>query len=161
MVKRRERGRVAEVSTRLVLGTPEALSACLAYSEVSHSVNTSFVERDNLTQRQSNRRLTRRTNAFSKDLTWFENQLWVWLAYYHLVLPHQSLQVELPIPEPTRGTGSLRKWRPVTPAMAVGLTDHVWTTRELLGYRVPAAFLDQLSTVEHLFPTWDIVHHSN
>jgi IS1 family transposase/transposase-like protein len=161
VVKRRERGQVVAVSTRLIFGTPEALAACLAHSEVSHTVNTSFVERDNLTQRQSNRRLTRRTNAFSKDLTWFEKQLWVSLAYYHLVLPHQSLQEELPIPEPTRGAGSPRKWRPVTPAMAAGLTDHVWTTRELLGYRVPATFLDQLSTIEHLFPAWDLVHHSN
>jgi hypothetical protein len=40
----------------------------------------------------------------------------------------------------------------VTPAMAAGLTDHVWTTGELLAYRVPVEFLDQLRTIEHLFP---------
>jgi len=65
----------------------------------------------------------------------------------------------LPAPEPTRGSGSPRKWRPVTPAMAAGMTDHVWTTNELLSYRVSAAFLDQLRDVEHLFPSWDEVHH--
>lgn len=65
------------------------MAAYLATSSVSQTVNTSFVERDNLTQRQSNRRLSRRTNGFSKDLTWFEKQLWVSLAYYHLVLPHK------------------------------------------------------------------------
>ena len=42
--------------------------------------------------RQSNRRLTRRTNGFSKDLTWFEKQLWLSLAYYHLVLPHRACE---------------------------------------------------------------------
>ena len=132
VVKRREGGRMVHVSTRVVFGTPEAVAARLAHSPVSSTVNTSFVERDNLTQRQSNRRLTRRTNGFSKDLTWFEKQLWLSLAYYHLVLPHQSLRERLPTPEPTRGAGSPRTWRPVTPAMAAGLTDHIWTTGELL-----------------------------
>jgi IS1 family transposase len=56
VVKRREGGRMVHVSTRVVFGTPEAVAARLAYSPVSSTVNTSFVERDNLTQRQSNRR---------------------------------------------------------------------------------------------------------
>lgn len=83
---------MVQVSTRVIFGTPEAVATRLAYAPVSSTVNTSFVERDNLTQRQSNRRLTRRTNGFSKDLTWFEQQLWLSLAYYHLVLPHQGLR---------------------------------------------------------------------
>ena len=103
VVKKRAKGRVVEVGTRVVFGTQERVAAYLATSPVSQTVNTSFVERDNLTQRQSNRRLTRRTNGFSKDLTWFEKQLWVSLAYYHLVLPHKRLQEPLPTPEPTRG----------------------------------------------------------
>jgi IS1 family transposase len=40
------------------------------------------VERENLTLRQRNRRLTRKTNGFSKELTWLEKQLWLSLAYY-------------------------------------------------------------------------------
>jgi IS1 family transposase/transposase-like protein len=159
VVKKRSKGRVVEVGTHVVFGTQDAVAACLATSPVSQTVNTSFVERDNLTQRQSNRRLTRRTHAFSKDLMWFEKQLWVSLAYYHLVLPHRRLQAPLPTPEPTRGVGSPRQWRPVTPAMAAGLTDHVWTTNALLSYRVSAAFLDQLRAIEHLFPSWDEFHH--
>lgn len=161
VVKKRAKGRVVEVDTRVVFGTQESVAAYLATSPVSQTVNTSFVERDNLTQRQSNRRLTRRTNGFSKDLTWFEKQLWVSLAYYHLVLPHKRLQEPLPTPEPTRGSGSPRKWQPVTPAMAAGMTDHVWTTNELLSYRVSAAFLDQLQESEHLFPSWDECHHGS
>src|ERR1700675_810515 len=72
--------------------------------------------------------------------------------------PAQILQSP---PEPTRGAGSPRTWRPVTPAMAASLPDHVWTTGELLAYRVPVEFLDQLRTIEHLFPEWNVVHHSN
>ena len=152
VVKKRAQGRVIEVSSKVVFGTQEQVAACLAASPVSQTINTRFVERDNLTWRQSNRRLTRRSNGFSKDLTWFEKQLWLSSAYYHLVLPHLSLRHPLADPEPTRGTGSPRKWAPVTPAMAAGLTDHVWTTEELLSYRVPAEFIDQLAALEHLYP---------
>jgi IS1 family transposase len=54
VVKRRECGRVVEVSTRVVFGTPDAVAECLAHSPVSRTVNTSFVERDNLpTAKQS------------------------------------------------------------------------------------------------------------
>jgi len=56
VVKRREGGRMVHVSTRVVFGTPEAVAASLAHSPVSSTVNTSFVERDNLTQRQRHRR---------------------------------------------------------------------------------------------------------
>jgi len=152
VVKVRRKGRVVEVRPKVVFGDPELIIQTLATSPVSQTVNTSFVERDHLTQRQSNRRLTRRTNGFSKELTWFEKQLWLSLAYYHLVLPHDSLRQELLAPEPTRGTGSPRRWQPRTPAMAAGITDHIWTTTELLSYRVPARFLGQLAEIEHLFP---------
>ena len=155
VVKKRNKGRIVAVGTRIVFGEPAAIAACLAASPVSQTLNTSFVERDNLTQRQHNRRLTRRTTGFSKDITWFEKQLWLSLAYYHLVLPHESLQEPLPVPQPTRGAGSPRQWRPVTPAMAAGITDHVWTMTELLSYRVPVKFLDRLQEIEHLFPELD------
>ena len=134
---------------------------CRKCEYVRKICNTRNQLRDNLTQRQRHRRLRRRTNGCSKDLTWFEKQRWLSLAYSHLVLPHQSLQERLPTPEPTRGAGSPRLWRPVTPAMAAGLTDHVWTTCELLAYRVPVECLDQLHTIEHLFPEWNTVHHSS
>lgn len=91
-----------------------------------------------------------------------EKHLWLSLAYYHFCLPHLSLRGELPTPEPTRGHGSPRRWRPVTPAMAAGMTDHVWTTAELLGYRVPAPLLDTLDAIQHLFPELDDeAHHVN
>lgn len=159
VVKRRERGHVVEVNRKIVFGSEDDLAVCLAASPASTTVNTSFIERDNLSWRTHNRRLTRKTLGFSKHLGWLETQLWLSLAYYHLCLPHLSLRDTLPIPEPTRGDGSPRKWRAVTPAMAAGLTEHVWTTEELLGFRVPAAFLDRLPEIAHLFPDLDTAHH--
>ncbi len=159
VVKQRERGQVIAVTHKIVFGSRAAVQACLEASQASTAINTSFVERENLTLRQHNRRLTRKTNGFSKELSWLERQLWVALAYYHLVLPHASLRVAMEVPTPTRGTGSARRWQPVTPAMAAGITDHVWTTTELLSYRVPASFLDRLPELEHLFPVFEGVHH--
>jgi IS1 family transposase/transposase-like protein len=161
VVKVREHGRVVEVDSRVVFGDPRMIAEKLASFPTSETINTSFVERNNLTQRQSNRRLTRRTNGFSKELSWFERQLWLSLAYYHLVLPHRSLRQSLLNREPTRGSGSLRRWWPVTPAMAAGLTDHVWTTTELLSYRVPPHFMDGLGDLEHLYPPFEETHHGS
>jgi len=161
VVKRREKGRVVDVTTKIVFGQPDQIEARLTASTTSHSVNTSFVERENLTLRQHNRRLTRKTNGFSKELSWFEKQLWLCLAYYHLVVPHDSLKQQLSKPEPTRGNGSARRWQLRTPAMAAGLTDHIWTTSELLSFRVPAWFLDNLHNIEHLFPPPDLAHQGS
>jgi hypothetical protein len=111
VVKQREKGQVVAVSRKVVFGAHELLARRLTSSSVSTTINTSFVERENLTLRQQNRRLTRKTNAYSKELGWLEKQLWLSLAYYHLVLPHESLRIRLPAPAPTRGTGSARRWQ--------------------------------------------------
>ncbi len=148
VVKRRERGRVVEITTKVIFGSQEEFQKRLENSNVSETINTSFVERVNLTCRQCNGRLSRKVLSFSKDLTWMEKHLWLSLAYYHFVLPHASLTEPLPVPLPTRGSGSPKKWRQVTPAMAAGITDHVWTMEELLSYRVPPDFRKQLEPLK-------------
>jgi hypothetical protein len=64
-------------------------------------------------------------------------QLALYQTYYNSCLPHASLRQPLPQPLPTHGTGSAKQWRPCTPAMAAEWTDHVWTLREVLLFRVP------------------------
>ncbi len=65
--KRREKGRVVEIVTRVVFGTMAAVQAALAKSMVSRWINTSFLERQNATDRHHNARKVRKTYTFSKD----------------------------------------------------------------------------------------------
>jgi hypothetical protein len=64
-------------------------------------------------------------------------QLTLYQTYYNFCLPHTSLRQALPQPEPTKGMGSAKQWRPRTPAMVAGVTDRVWTLREVWLFRVP------------------------
>jgi IS1 family transposase/transposase-like protein len=138
MVKERERGRVVNVTTRIVYGSEHQVIAALKASPVSRTINTYGVERNNLTIRQHSRRMGRKVNAFSKERDYLEHQLTLAFAYYHFVRPHRGLRQQLPEPIPTKGPhASYKKWKPVTPAMAAGLTDHVWSMDELLSFRVP------------------------
>lgn len=152
VVKTRERGRVVAVDQQVVVGDGQGIATLVASRPTSATINPSVVAREKLALRQPTRRLTRKTKAFSKELPGLATQLWWSLAYTHVVLPHDSLRQEGPMADPPRGTGSPRRWQPRTPAMAAGVTDHVWTTDEWLSYRVPAPFVDQLDQWEHLFP---------
>lgn len=138
VIKEREGNRVVQVTRRLIYGTEDQLQTLLHNSPVSTTINTAGVERNNLTMRQHSRRLGRKVNAFSKKRQYLKYQLALAFAYYHFCCPHRGLRRKLEPPLPTKnGYGSPKKWAPVTPAMAAGLTDHVWTMDELLSFRVP------------------------
>jgi IS1 family transposase len=161
VVKQQENGHVIGIKRKIVFGDAKQIDGKEAASKQSITINTSFVSLHNRTLREHNRRLTRKTTGFSKELLGLEKQLWLSLAYYHLCLPHTSLREALQNPESTRGCGQRSKWRKVTPAMAAGITDHVWTISELLGYRVPASFFNTIDKIKHLFPTLENLHHGN
>jgi IS1 family transposase len=65
--KTRKKGRVVEVTTRVIFGTAAAVATVLSQSGVSRTVNTAFVERHNGTDRNRNARKVRKTYCFSKD----------------------------------------------------------------------------------------------
>jgi len=134
--KERKKGRVVSVTTRIVYGRKEGILALL--ESVGQKINTSFVERINLTLRHLVSRLHRKTLCFSKKREYLVHHLHLALTYYHFTRYHASLRVKLPKPIPTRGNGSPKKWQQRTPAMAAGLTDHRWSLRELLMCPVPA-----------------------
>jgi hypothetical protein len=79
----------------------------------------------------------RRVNTLCQGEDSLGQQLVLFQTYHSFVWPHASLRQPLLVPEATNGSGTARLWRPCTPAMAAGLTDHVWTLKEVLRYRVP------------------------
>ncbi len=122
--KVRVKGRVVEILTRVVFGTMAAVAAALAGSGVSRSINTSLLERQHLTDRHLNARKSRKTYRFSKDWRFPEAATYFTMYSYNFCWPVRSLR------EPI-GEGHDRKR---TPAMAAGLTDHVWSMAEWISF---------------------------
>src|SRR5215468_8949563 len=86
----------------------------------------------NLDIRQRVAAIGRRVNTLCQGEAGLLEQLVLFQTYHNFVLPHASLRQPLPVPEPTHGNGSAKLWRPCTPVMAAGLTDHVWSLKEVL-----------------------------
>lgn len=120
--KIRSGSRLIEVRTEVIFGDAQEVVALLGK-------HTAYIERSQLTSRQMNGRLVRKTLSFSKALRRLEASCLWEDAVYNWTRAHQSLRT------PSRIPG--RKWDPRTPAMAAGLTDRVWSVRELLTSVVP------------------------
>jgi IS1 family transposase len=90
----------------------EVVSTTIQGNPDQAHVSTSYVERQNLTMRMAIRRFTRLTNAFSKKLDNLKAALALHFAHYNFVRVHRSLRI--------------------TPAMAAGITDRIWTWQDLL-----------------------------
>jgi hypothetical protein len=123
------------VKHRVVFGVRETIESMLAKG--GWKINTAFIERLNLDFRQHVAAIGQRVNTLCTHEAGLRQQLALFHVYHNFVLPHASLRLPLPLPEPIHGTGAVKQWQPRTPAMAAGLTDHVWSLREVLLFRVP------------------------
>jgi len=81
-------------------------------------ISTSLEERQNLTMRMGMRRFTRLTNGFSKKIENLEHAVALHFMYYNFARPHKTLT-----PKALLG---------ITPAMAAGITNHIWTIEEIV-----------------------------
>jgi IS1 family transposase len=135
VVKSYRRRRLVRVQHRVVFGTQRAIAQVLA--TCGWTINTAFVERLNLDIRQRVAAIGRRVNTLCQGEAGLRDQLALFQVYHNFVLPHASLRQPLLMPQPTNGRGSAKVWWPCTPAMAAGLSDHVWSLKEVLLYRVP------------------------
>jgi IS1 family transposase len=130
--KERQGGRVVKVTRSIIFGkrrTVEAQAASLRRADGNEGqINTAYIERDNLTLRQELRRLTRKTLGFSKNRRELQHALDFIDAHDNFVKPHGALRLWTPCEES-------RRWARRTPAMAAGISDHIWTLEELLCYK--------------------------
>jgi IS1 family transposase len=113
---------LVKVSRHAVKGSP------------SH-ISTSYIERQNLTLRQSQRRLTRMSNGFSKK---YENHcaaIALYVTHYNFCRVHQALRI--------------------TPAMQLGITDHVWSVSEMIGAALSGKIQDRVSRHRRNFKVID------
>ncbi len=109
------------IEKRVIMGEP-----------VEELISTSFVERANLTIRMGMRRMTRLTNGFSKKQENHAHAFAIHMMHYNFCRPHATLSAG-----PEKGVAGVK----TTPAMACGLTDHVWTIEEVLGMMDPTRLL--------------------
>jgi hypothetical protein len=123
---------VVKVTRSVIFGKRrpvEAQAASLKRADGKEGqINTAYIERDNLTLRQELHRLARKTQGFSKNRRELQNALDFIDAHDNFVRPHRALRLP----------GSSKRnaiWIPRTPAMAAGISNHVWALDELLCYK--------------------------
>ncbi len=118
--RRRENGRVVEMTIEVVFGSEESIARALRQSAVSREVNTSFLERYHGTDRHHNARKVRLSYRFSKDWQVHEAMTYFTMYSYNFCWPVRTLAY----------IDHNRTHHPRTPAMSAGLSDHVWSLAE-------------------------------
>jgi transposase-like protein/IS1 family transposase len=124
VIKRTQKMRVVEVTRKMTRGAFEQAQVLLKQSQGGSVLNTAFIERLNGTMRERLATLTRKCRHAARRLRAVETGMYLIGSTYNFCFPHHELSK-------AKHTG-----HPCTPAMAAGLTDHVWSSFELLCYRV-------------------------
>jgi IS1 family transposase len=120
--KTRVKGRVKKIGYRTIFGTEEQVQSALQESKCSRKVNTSFIERQNGTDRNRCSRKTRKSYCFSKDWDVHRAATCLTMYSYNFCWAVRTLRR----PDGLPGQCS--------PAMSAGLADHVWTIKEWLNF---------------------------
>jgi hypothetical protein len=131
VVKRYARKRVVAVTRRVVQGTQAHIDALLRKTQSGGVVNTAYIERLNATFRARMTALVRRGRALARQTSTLHRAMYLVGTVYNFCNYHKSLRVPVHLPY------GRRRWLRRTPAIAAGLTDHLWTVQELLCFRVP------------------------
>ena len=124
VIKRTEKKRVVEVTRKMAHGLLDQAEKLLQLSGGGSVLNTAFIERLNGTIRERLASLTRKSRHAASRIQALHTGMYLIGCTYNFCLAHQELS-------------KAKHWgRACTPAMASGLTDHVWSICELLRYKV-------------------------
>jgi transposase-like protein len=127
VIKRTAKRRVTEVSRRMSYGQWRKAKKLIKASKGGKKINTSFIERFNGTIRERFAPLTRKCRYAAAKTTTVHTGIYLIGCVYNFCSPHYELSKSQ-----TKGGYGFS----CTPAMASGLTDHVWSVKELLTYKV-------------------------
>ncbi len=122
--KTRKDGKIINVEKKIIFGNEQSINKCLDKT-ISDTINTSYIERFNLTIRQNDANLQRKTLKFAKSMEHFEAKLNINILYYNFVKPHWSLSKS----EDTSFTLT-------TPAMKAKIVKTKWTIEYAFQYPV-------------------------
>jgi transposase-like protein len=131
VIKQYKGKRVVGITRRMALGSWVAAKRLLTKSGGGVHLNTAFSERLNATFRARLAALARRTRCLARQDETLNLAMYLIGCVYNFCTQHKSLRLKLWV-----GSHGYR-WVQRTPAMAAGLTDHCWTVKELLSFRVP------------------------
>jgi IS1 family transposase len=137
VLKVHRRRKLVRVERQILCGDKETYRTRLKAGGLSGQINTSYIERINLTLRRCISKLARRTWGLAQYTPELIEHIEWWRVYYHFVRYHESLKVALA--EPIRRKGKQRplKYQRKTTAMAAGLTRRRWTVKEVISYPLP------------------------
>ncbi len=122
VIKKRRKNRVINVDRRLIIGTRQKMEQLLFESEDSSTINTSFIERLNLTIRQGCAYLGRRTACHSRRKGLLADNLALQMCYYNFVRRHSALKFGDEIRTPAMQAGLVKKqlsFREIFTAVAI------------------------------------------
>lgn len=131
VVKEYAHKHVVAVTRRIIQGTQSHIEALLRATQGGGLINTAYIERLNATFRSHVTALIRRGRALARQTTTLHDAMYLVGTVYNFCAYHKSLRVPLYLPN------DRRRWLRRTPAIAAGITGHLWTVHELLSFRVP------------------------
>ncbi len=115
---------------RMVQCSQTMVKALIQKTQGVGGINTAFIERFNATFRECLNCLVRRTRTLARKVQTLETSMYVVGCLYNFCHPHHSLRLKLSV-------GRFgHRWVQRTPAIAAGLTDHIWTPAELFNFRI-------------------------
>jgi len=135
VIKRTEKKRVVEVTRKLTWGTLEKAQHLLHMTVGCKEFNTSLIERFNGTMRERLASLTRKCRHAAHRLETLETGMYLIGCTYNFCFPHHELSK-------TTHFGCA-----CTPAMAAGLTDHIWAVQEVFIYKIAPAPMPRTKTI--------------